>query len=324
MLDNVIDINYYAVPQAENSNMKHRPVGLGVMGFQDALYELGIPYGSDEAVQFADESMEVISYHAIEASADLARERGAYSSFDGSLWSRGVLPIDSIEKLREERGANYLNVDTTAQLDWTELREKAKDGMRNSNVMAIAPTATIANITGVSQSIEPTYQNLYVKSNLSGEFTVVNPYLVRDLKERGLWDNVMVNDLKYYDGSVQQIARIPDDLKALYATSFELETRWIVEAAARRQKWIDQAQSLNIYIANANGKKLDVTYRMAWFSGLKTTYYLRALSATQTEKSTINKSNLNAVAARQAPQATEPAFVPKACSLDDPDCEACQ
>ena len=324
MLDNVIDINYYAVPQAENSNMKHRPVGLGVMGFQDALYELGIPYGSDEAVQFADESMEVISYHAIEASADLARERGAYSSFDGSLWSQGVLPIDSIEKLREERGANYLNVDTTAQLDWTELREKAKDGMRNSNVMAIAPTATIANITGVSQSIEPTYQNLYVKSNLSGEFTVVNPYLVRDLKERGLWDNVMVNDLKYYDGSVQQIARIPDDLKALYATSFELETRWIVEAAARRQKWIDQAQSLNIYIANANGKKLDVTYRMAWFSGLKTTYYLRALGATQAEKSTINKSNLNAVAASQAPQATEPASVPKACSLDDPDCEACQ
>ena len=268
--------------------------------------------------------MEVISYYAIEASAELARERGAYSSFDGSLWSQGVLPIDSIEKLREERGANYLNVDTSAQLDWTELREKAKGGMRNSNVMAIAPTATIANITGVSQSIEPTYQNLYVKSNLSGEFTVVNPYLVRDLKERGLWDNVMVNDLKYYDGSVQQIARIPDDLKSLYATSFELETRWIVEAAARRQKWIDQAQSLNIYIANANGKKLDVTYRMAWFSGLKTTYYLRALGATQAEKSTINKSNLNAVAATQAAQGAEPAAVPKACSLDDPDCEACQ
>jgi len=324
MLDNVIDINYYAVPQAENSNMKHRPVGLGIMGFQDALYELGIPYGSEEAVQFADESMEIISYYAIEASADLARERGTYSSFNGSLWSRGVLPIDSIEKLREERGANYLNVDTTAQLDWTELREKARDGMRNSNVMAIAPTATIANITGVSQSIEPTYQNLYVKSNLSGEFTVVNPYLVRDLKERGLWDNVMVNDLKYYDGSVQQIARIPDELKALYATSFELETRWIVEAAARRQKWIDQAQSLNIYIANANGKKLDVTYRMAWFSGLKTTYYLRALGATQAEKSTINKSNLNAVAASQALQGTGPASVPEACSLEDPDCEACQ
>ncbi len=325
MLDNVIDINYYAVPQAQNSNFKHRPVGLGLMGFQDALYELGIAYGSDEAVAFADESMEVISYHAIEASAELARERGAYESFEGSLWSQGCLPIDSIEKLREERGSNYLNVDTSSTLDWTTLREKAKGGMRNSNVMAIAPTATIANITGVSQSVEPTYQNLYVKSNLSGEFTVVNPYLVRDLKERGLWDNVMVNDLKYYDGSVQQIARIPDDLKAQYATAFEVEPRWIVDAASRRQKWIDQAQSLNIYIANANGKKLDVTYRMAWFSGLKTTYYLRALGATSAEKSTINKSNLNAVTAHQAPQAAaEPAEVPKACSLDDPDCEACQ
>ena len=325
MLDNVIDINYYAVPQAQNSNFKHRPVGLGLMGFQDALYELGIAYGSDEAVAFADESMEVISYHAIEASAELARERGTYESFEGSLWSQGCLPIDSIEKLREERGSNYLNVDTSSTLDWTTLREKAKGGMRNSNVMAIAPTATIANITGVSQSVEPTYQNLYVKSNLSGEFTVVNPYLVRDLKERGLWDNVMVNDLKYYDGSVQQIARIPDDLKAQYATAFEIEPRWIVDAASRRQKWIDQAQSLNIYIANANGKKLDVTYRMAWFSGLKTTYYLRALGATSAEKSTINKSNLNAVTAHQTPQAAAaPADVPKACSLDDPDCEACQ
>jgi ribonucleoside-diphosphate reductase alpha chain len=325
MLDNVIDINYYAVPQAQNSNFKHRPVGLGLMGFQDALYELGIAYGSDEAVAFADESMEVISYHAIEASAELARERGTYESFEGSLWSQGCLPIDSIEKLREERGSNYLNVDTSSTLDWTTLREKAKGGMRNSNVMAIAPTATIANITGVSQSVEPTYQNLYVKSNLSGEFTVVNPYLVRDLKERGLWDNVMVNDLKYYDGSVQQIARIPDDLKAQYATAFEIEPRWIVDAASRRQKWIDQAQSLNIYIANANGKKLDVTYRMAWFSGLKTTYYLRALGATSAEKSTINKSNLNAVTAQQTPQAAAaPADVPKACSLDDPDCEACQ
>ena len=324
MLDNVIDINYYAVPQAQNSNFKHRPVGLGIMGFQDALYELGLAYGSDEAVAFADESMEIISYFAIEASAELARERGAYESFDGSLWSEGCLPIDSIAKLREERGANYLNMDTSCRLDWSGLREKAKGGMRNSNVMAIAPTATIANITGVSQSIEPTYQNLYVKSNLSGEFTVVNPYLVRDLKERGLWDNVMVNDLKYYDGSVQQIARIPDDLKAMYATAFEIETRWIVEAAARRQKWIDQAQSLNIYIANANGKKLDVTYRMAWFSGLKTTYYLRALGATSAEKSTINKSNLNAVSMAQVAEVAEAAAVPKACSLDDPDCEACQ
>ncbi len=325
MLDNVIDINYYAVPQAERSNFKHRPVGLGIMGFQDALYELGIPYGSDEAVAFADESMEVISYFAIEASADLARERGSYSSFDGSLWSRGILPIDSLEQLRTERGGNYIHVDTTQRMDWAALRNKAQGGMRNSNVMAIAPTATIANITGVSQSIEPTYQNLYVKSNLSGEFTVVNPYLVSDLKARGLWDNVMVNDLKYYDGSVQNIARIPDDLKALYATAFEVEPKWIVEAASRRQKWIDQAQSLNIYIANANGKKLDVTYRMAWYSGLKTTYYLRALGATSTEKSTVSQGRLNAVTSTPtAAVVAEPATVPKACSLDDPDCEACQ
>ena len=325
MLDNVIDINYYAVPQAERSNFKHRPVGLGIMGFQDALYELGITYGSDEAVAFADESMEVISYFAIEASADLARERGSYSSFDGSLWSRGILPIDSLEQLRTERGGNYIHVDTTQRMDWAALRNKAQGGMRNSNVMAIAPTATIANITGVSQSIEPTYQNLYVKSNLSGEFTVVNPYLVSDLKARGLWDNVMVNDLKYYDGSVQNIARIPDDLKALYATAFEVEPKWIVEAASRRQKWIDQAQSLNIYIANANGKKLDVTYRMAWYSGLKTTYYLRALGATSTEKSTVSQGRLNAVTSTPtAAVVAEPATVPKACSLDDPDCEACQ
>ena len=325
MLDNVIDINYYAVPQAERSNFKHRPVGLGIMGFQDALYELGIPYGSEEAVAFADESMEVISYFAIEASADLARERGSYSSFDGSLWSRGILPIDSLEQLRTERGGNYIHVDTTQRMDWAALRNKAQGGMRNSNVMAIAPTATIANITGVSQSIEPTYQNLYVKSNLSGEFTVVNPYLVSDLKARGLWYNVMVNDLKYYDGSVQNIARIPDDLKALYATAFEVEPKWIVEAASRRQKWIDQAQSLNIYIANANGKKLDVTYRMAWYSGLKTTYYLRALGATSTEKSTVSQGRLNAVTSTPtAAVVAEPATVPKACSLDDPDCEACQ
>jgi ribonucleoside-diphosphate reductase alpha chain len=280
------------------------------MGFQDALYELGIPYGSDEAVAFADESMEVISYFAIEASADLARERGSYSSFDGSLWSRGILPIDSLEQLRTERGGNYIHVDTTQRMDWAALRNKAQSGMRNSNVMAIAPTATIANITGVSQSIEPTYQNLYVKSNLSGEFTVVNPYLVSDLKARGLWDNVMVNDLKYYDGSVQNIARIPDDLKALYATAFEVEPKWIVEAASRRQKWIDQAQSLNIYIANANGKKLDVTYRMAWYSGLKTTYYLRALGATSTEKSTVSQGRLNAVTSTPtAAVVAEPATV---------------
>ena len=324
MLDNVIDINYYAVPQAKNSNMQHRPIGLGLMGFQDSLYILGIPYGSNEAMAFADESMEIISYYAIDASAELARERGSYASFDGSLWSQGCLPIDSIEKLKRERGASYLNIDTSAKLDWSELREKVKGGIRNSNVMAIAPTATIANITGVSQSVEPTYQNLFVKSNLSGEFTIINPYLVTDLKRHGLWDNVMVNDLKYYDGSVQQIDRIPDNLKALYSTSFEIEPRWIIDSAARRQKWIDQAQSLNIYISNANGKKLDITYRMAWFSGLKTTYYLRALGATQAEKSTINKSNLNAVKAIQNNLEKESLTVDKICNLDDPDCEACQ
>lgn len=330
MLDNVIDINYYSVPQAQNSNFKHRPVGLGIMGFQDALYLQHIPYGSDAAIAFADQSMEAISYYAIQASCDLADERGAYQTFQGSLWSQGILPIDSEKKLIEERGAKYIEVDLSETLDWA-LRERVQKGIRNSNIMAIAPTATIANITGVSQSIEPTYQNLYVKSNLSGEFTVINPYLVRDLKARGLWDPVMVNDLKYYDGSVQQIERIPQDLKDLYATAFEVETRWIVEAASRRQKWIDQAQSLNLYIAGASGKKLDVTYRMAWFRGLKTTYYLRALAATSTEKSTINTGKLNAVSAGgndglQAAPAAEPkpAPVPQACSIDNPDCEACQ
>ena len=320
MLDNVIDINYYSVPQAENSNMLHRPVGLGLMGFQDALYKQHIAYGSDEAVTFADRSMEAISYYAIEASSELAGERGAYSSFPGSLWSQGVFPIDSLDRLIEQRGADYIQVDRSQTLDWPTLRDTVKSrGMRNSNVMAIAPTATIANITGVSQSIEPTYQNLYVKSNLSGEFTVVNPYLVRDLKARGLWDKVMVNDLKYYDGSVHAIDRVPADLKAIYATAFEVEPRWLVDAASRRQKWIDQAQSLNLYINNANGKKLDITYRMAWYSGLKTTYYLRSLAATGTEKSTIESGKLNAVSKEAAP-----APVPQACSLDDPDCEACQ
>ncbi|CAA0097872.1 Ribonucleoside-diphosphate reductase 1 subunit alpha [BD1-7 clade bacterium] len=332
MLDNVIDINYYAVPQAKTSNMRHRPIGLGLMGFQDALYKMALSYGSDAAVQFADESMEMISYHAISASSDLAAERGAYETYDGSLWSQGVLPIDSIQLLIENRGKKFIDQDTSEKLDWAPVREKvAKVGMRNSNVMAIAPTATIANITGVSQSIEPTYQNLYVKSNLSGEFTVVNPYLVRDLKDQGLWDNVMIHDLKYFEGSVQSIDRIPEEIKARYATAFELEPRWIVDAASRRQKWLDQAQSLNLYINGANGKKLDITYRMAWFRGLKTTYYLRALAATSTEKSTVNTSSLNAVsaapttqAATQAEEAAGPAPVPQACSLDDPDCEACQ
>jgi len=320
MLDNVIDINYYSVPQAETSNLKHRPVGMGIMGFQDALYVQRIPYSSAEALKFADESMEVISYHAIQASTDLAEERGKYSSYKGSLWDQGILPIDSLKLLQEVRGEKYLDVDMSQTLNWEALRQRiAAVGMRNSNVLAIAPTATIANITGVSQSIEPTYQNLYVKSNLSGEFTVVNPYLVRDLKALDLWDNVMVNDLKYYDGSLQQIDRIPQHIKELYATAFEIEPRWLVDAASRRQKWIDQAQSLNLYISGANGKKLDVTYRMAWLRGLKTTYYLRSLAATSTEKSTVSGSKLNAVAS--APMAAD---VPKACSIDDPDCEACQ
>ncbi|WDM58220.1 ribonucleoside-diphosphate reductase subunit alpha [Pseudomonas sp. NEEL19] len=327
MLDNVIDINYYSVPQARNSNFKHRPVGLGIMGFQDALYLQHIPYGSDAAVEFADKSMEAVSYFAIQASCDLADERGAYETFQGSLWSKGILPLDSQQILIEARGAKYIDVNLEESLDWAPVRERVKKGIRNSNIMAIAPTATIANITGVSQSIEPTYQNLYVKSNLSGEFTVINPYLVRDLKARGLWDSVMINDLKYYDGSVQQIERIPQELKDLYATAFEVETKWIVDAASRRQKWIDQAQSLNLYIAGASGKKLDVTYRMAWYRGLKTTYYLRALAATSTEKSTINTGKLNAVSSGgdNAPvQAAGPAPVPKACAIDEPDCEACQ
>lgn len=346
MLDNVIDINYYAVPQAKNSNLKHRPVGMGIMGFQDALYEMGIAYGSDAAVDFADESMEVISYYAIQTSSDLALERGAYSTFKGSLWDQGILPIDSLELVAKSRPERMFEVDRTQRLDWDSLRAKVqKDGMRNSNVMAIAPTATISNICGVSQSIEPTFQNLYVKSNLSGEFTVINPYLVRALKERGLWDTVMVNDLKHFEGSVQKIARIPEELKAIFATAFEVETRWIVDAASRRQKWIDQAQSLNLYIAGANGKKLDITYKMAWLRGLKTTYYLRALGATSAEKSTINTGALNAVkpASVEAPvvaaqavedkkpeaQVEEDGFttaapVPMACSIDNPDCEACQ
>jgi len=334
MLDNVIDINYYSVQAARNSNMKHRPVGLGMMGFQDSLYVQQIPYSSEAAVGFADQSMEAISYFAIEASTMLAEERGTYESFQGSLWSQGILPIDSLKKLQVERGEGYLEVDFSATMDWDAMRERVKSvGMRNSNVMAIAPTATIANITGVSQSIEPTYQNLYVKSNLSGEFTVVNPYLIRDLKAEGLWDSVMINDLKYYDGSVQKIDRIPQRLKTLYATAFEINPRWLVDAASRRQKWIDQAQSLNLYIAEANGKKLDVTYRMAWYRGLKTTYYLRAMAATSTEKSTVSSGTLNKVSANidetlmtqgMAQEEAGPAEVPKACSLDDPDCEACQ
>jgi ribonucleoside-diphosphate reductase alpha chain len=316
MLDNVIDINYYSVPQAKNSNMKHRPIGLGLMGFQDALYKLRISYMSNNAVEFADRSMELISYYAIEASINLAEERGAYSSFEGSLWSQGILPIDSIAILAKNRGDAYLEMNRDQTLDWPILRDRIKKiGIRNSNVMAIAPTATISNICGVSQSIEPTYQNLFVKSNLSGEFTVINPYLVNDLKDEGLWDEVMVNDLKYYNGSVAKINRIPDKLKMIYATAFEIDPLWLVDAGSRRQKWIDQAQSLNLYMAQPSGKKLDQLYRHAWKRGLKTTYYLRSLGATNTEKATIDDRALNAVQ-------VDP--TPNACLITDPTCEACQ
>jgi ribonucleoside-diphosphate reductase alpha chain len=322
MLDNVIDINYYAVPQARRSNLRHRPVGLGIMGFQDALYKQNIAYASEQAVEFADRSMEVISYFAIEASTELAEERGTYPSYEGSLWSKGILPIDSIDLLQEARGS-YLELDRRQTLDWDSLRTRvATVGMRNSNVLAIAPTATISNICGVSQSIEPTYQNLYVKSNLSGEFTVVNPYLVNELKKRGLWDEVMVHDLKYYDGSLRKIDRIPADVKLLYSTAFEIEPRWLVEAGSRRQKWIDQSQSLNLYMAEPSGKKLDVLYRMAWLRGLKTTYYLRSLGATNPEKSTITDHSLNAV--KQTINTELTALTPQACAIIDPNCESCQ
>jgi ribonucleoside-diphosphate reductase alpha chain len=318
MLDNVIDINYYSVPQARNSNLKHRPVGMGIMGFQDALYIQRIPYASNEAVAFADRSMELISYYAIEASTHLAEERGTYSSYEGSLWSQGILPIDSLALLEKNRDAKYLELNKTQTLNWDALRKRVKKvGMRNSNVLAIAPTATISNICGVSQSIEPTYQNLFVKSNLSGEFTVINPYLVNDLKKEGLWDEVMVNDLKYYNGSVAKINRIPQALKNIYATAFEVDPSWLVNAGARRQKWIDQSQSLNLYMAEPSGKKMDQLYRLAWTLGLKTTYYLRSMGATNTEKATIDDRALNAVNA-------EPSKEPKACLITDPTCEACQ
>ena len=325
MLDNVIDINYYAVEAAKTSNMKHRPIGIGIMGFHDTLYMLEMPYASEEAVEFADKSMEMVSYFAIKSSSNLAKERGTYQSYEGSLWSQGILPIDSIKLLKESRGKDYLDVDESSTMDWDSLRKVVKkQGMRNSNVMAIAPTATIANITGVSQSIEPTYQNLYVKSNLSGEFTVTNIPMVENLKKLGLWDSVMINDLKYYDGSVEGISRIPDDIKALYATAFDIEPRWLIDAASRRQKWIDQSQSLNLYIDEPNGKKLDIMYRMAWLRGLKTTYYLRSRSATTAEKSTISTGELNAVSATQ-PEVQQPTTTaPSACSILDPDCEACQ
>ncbi len=314
MLDNVIDINYYAVPHARTANLRHRPVGLGLMGFQDALYQLRIPYASSEAVEFADRSMELISYYAILASTELAEERGKYSTFDGSLWSQGILPLDSLQKLAEVRGS-HLEMNTAITLDWETLRRRLLAmGMRNSNCMAIAPTATISNICGVTQSIEPTYQNLFVKSNLSGEFTVINPYLVADLKSLGIWDEVMVNDLKYYDGSVRHIDRLPDPLKQLYASAFEIDPEWLVEAASRRQKWIDQSQSLNLYMIEPSGRKLDSLYKLAWIRGLKTTYYLRAMGATHVEKSTVHRHAFTSLSDTSL----------SACAIDDAECEACQ
>jgi ribonucleoside-diphosphate reductase alpha chain len=332
MLDNVIDINYYAVPKARNSNVRHRPVGLGIMGFQDCLHMMRTPYASDGAVEFSDRSMEAVCYYAYWASTELAEERGRYSSFAGSLWDRGILPQDSLRLLADERGG-YVEVDTSTSMDWDALRGRIKQhGMRNSNCVAIAPTATISNIIGVDACIEPTFQNLFVKSNLSGEFTVVNEHLVRDLKRLGLWDEVMVSDLKYFDGSLAKIDRVPAEVRSLYATAFEIEPTWLIECAARRQKWIDQAQSLNIYMAGASGKKLDETYRLAWLRGLKTTYYLRTIGATHAEKSTTTRTGqLNAVASDMGAGAAAamPDAEGKVCMLKpgDPgfaDCEACQ
>ncbi|MEI7565671.1 MAG: ribonucleoside-diphosphate reductase subunit alpha, partial [Burkholderiaceae bacterium] len=336
MLDNVIDINYYAVAKARNSNLKHRPVGLGIMGFQDCLHMQRIPYASEQAVEFADSSMEAVCYYAYQASSELAEERGTYSTYTGSLWDRGILPQDSVQLLAEERGG-YVEVNMSSTLNWDGLRSKIKQhGMRNSNCVAIAPTATISNIIGVSACIEPTFQNLFVKSNLSGEFTVVNEYLVRDLKDRGLWDEVMIADLKYFDGTLSKIDRVPQDLRDLYATAFEVEPSWLVEAASRRQKWIDQAQSLNIYMGGASGKKLDDTYKLAWLRGLKTTYYLRTMAATHVEKSTVASGQLNSVSSGGGVAGTDAAASAAGIVTDGPactmrpgdagfdECEACQ
>ena len=337
MLDNVIDINYYAVDKARNSNLRHRPVGMGIMGFQDCLQMMRVPYASQAAVEFADTSMEAVCYHAYWASSLLAEERGRYQSYEGSLWSRGILPQDTLKMLRDERGG-HVEVDESSTLDWDTLRARIKQhGMRNSNCIAIAPTATISNIIGVSACIEPTFQNLYVKSNLSGEFTVVNDYLVRDLKKLGLWDEVMVADLKYFDGSLSRIDRVPSELRELYATAFEVEPSWLVECASRRQKWIDQAQSLNIYMAGASGKKLDDTYKLAWKRGLKTTYYLRTLGATSAENPRPRRRTerrqrrrpIRRLACAAAPVLPEPEVLGAVCTMrpGDPgfeECEACQ
>jgi ribonucleoside-diphosphate reductase alpha chain len=327
LLDNVIDINYYAVAKARNANLKHRPVGLGIMGFQDCLHALRIPYSSQAAIEFADHSMEAVCYYAYWASTELAAERGRYATYRGSLWDKGILPQDSLNLLREQRGG-FVEVDMSSSMDWDLLRARIQqNGMRNSNCVAIAPTATISNIIGVSACIEPTYQNLFVKSNLSGEFTVINEYLVNDLKALGLWDEVMIADLKYFDGSLSKIDRIPAELRELYATAFEVEPTWLIEAASRRQKWIDQSQSLNIYMAGVSGRKLDDTYKLAWLRGLKTTYYLRSMGATSAEKSTSRAGSLNSVSSdagaggmSAAPAVEETKF----CSIDNPECEACQ
>jgi len=320
MLDNVIDINFYAVKKARDSNLRHRPIGLGLMGFHDALIRMGIPYASDEAVEFADRSMEHISYYAIETSADLAQQRGSYQSFDGSLWSKGMVPLDTIKLLKEARGEAYLEMDTGSTLDWDSLRKRVKQGMRNSNLMAIAPTATIGNIIGVSKSIEPNYQNLHVASNLSGEFKIFNRLLIEELKNRSLWDKAMIKDLKYYEGDLSQIERVPGDLRELYATAFQIHPKWLIESASRRQKWLDQAQSLNLFMATPDGARLDQMYRMAWYRGLKTTYYLRSLGASSAEKSTVENTSLNRVAAQ--PGEVNGAQAP-VCSLDE-GCESCQ
>ena len=330
MLDNVIDINYYPTEEARQANLRHRPVGLGLMGFQDALAACGISYASDEAVEFADRSMEAISYFAIRSSSELAKARGSYSTYKGSKWDRGLLPIDTIDMLENERGV-AVEMDRSAAMNWDQVRDHVKlHGMRNSNVMAIAPTATISTIVGVTQSIEPTYKHLFVKSNLSGEFVQINVHLVNELKDRGLWDNDMLDAIKYYDGALGEIDRLPEDIRGRYATSFEIDPKWIIECASRRQKWIDMGQSLNLYLGQPNGRKLDEMYRLAWKKGLKTTYYLRTLGATQVEKSTIdiNKFGLQPrwmkSKSASADIAIERQPEVRACSLDDPDCEACQ
>jgi ribonucleoside-diphosphate reductase alpha chain len=335
MLDNVIDINFYPTVEAHNANLGHRPIGMGLMGFQDALYMMNISYASHEAIKFADTCMELISYYAILASSELAKERGPYLSYKGSKWDRGFLPIDTIDLLEKERGDGDLEVDRSISLDWTPVRESIKKyGMRNSNTMAIAPTATISNIIGSTQSIEPMYKHLFVKSNLSGEFTISNVFLVDRLKKLGLWDQQMLDDLKYFDGSIAEIERIPQEIKQVFLTAFEIDAEWLMECASRRQKWIDMGQSLNLYIAEPNGKKLHQMYFSAWKKGLKTTYYLRCLGATQIEKSTtdINKRGLQPrwmknkspssniqVEREEASQKDKPIV----CNLEE-GCESCQ